>query len=89
LQAVDPDEPRVRLTELETLRNVGVLLRLCAAGRLRCSMKTSRPSAATVGTVAESLVGGDFYPDEAIASFAWPLLLQAGGLAALAGGSSG
>jgi len=28
---------------------------------------------------------GDFYPDQAIAAFAWPLILQAGGLAELAG----
>ena len=28
---------------------------------------------------------GDFYPDEAIAAFAWPLLMQAGGLAELEG----
>ena len=53
--------------------------------KLRCSEKTRRPSAATTRTVAEALVAGDFYPDEAIASFAWPLLLQAGGLARLEG----
>ncbi|MGI8816260.1 MAG: hypothetical protein ACR2G2_13555 [Pseudonocardia sp.] len=36
--------------------------------------------------MAESLAVGDFYPDDAIAAFAWPLLLQAGGLARLDGG---
>ena len=36
--------------------------------------------------VAEALSGGDFYPDEAIAAYAWPLLVQAGGLAEIAGG---
>ncbi|MEW1914342.1 helicase-associated domain-containing protein [Kitasatospora sp. NPDC085895] len=36
--------------------------------------------------MAEVLEGGDFYPDEPIAAFAWPLLLQAGGLAQLVGG---
>jgi hypothetical protein len=41
--------------------------------------------AITTATVADALVAGDFYPDEAIASFAWPLLLQAGGLARLEG----
>jgi hypothetical protein len=75
----------VRHTEPEALGNVAAVLQLCAAGALRCSEKTYRPSAATVRTVAEALVGGDFYPDEAIASFAWPLLLQAGGLARLDG----
>ena len=43
-------------------------------------------AAATVAAVAEVLDGGDFYPAEPIAAFAWPLLLQAGGLAELAGG---
>ena len=47
--------------------------------------KTRRPSAATIRTVAEALVAGDFYPEEAVAAFAWPLLLQAGGLARLEG----
>jgi hypothetical protein len=75
----------VRCTESESLANVVAVLRLCAAGRLRCSEKTHRPSAATVRTVAEALVAGDFYADEPIASFAWPLLLQAGGLARLDG----
>ena len=75
----------VRHTEPEALGNLTAVLQLCAAGKLRCSEKTRRPSAATVRTVAEALVAGDFYPDEAIASFAWPLLLQAGGLARLDG----
>jgi hypothetical protein len=61
------------------------LLQLCAAGKLRCSEKTHRPSAVTVRTVTEALVAGDFYADEPIAAFAWPLLLQAGGLARLDG----
>jgi hypothetical protein len=75
----------VRCTELEALANVAAVLQLCHAGRLRCSEKTRRPSAATVTAVREVLVAGDFYPDEAIAAFAWPLLLQAGGLARLEG----
>src|SRR4051794_27768951 len=67
----------VRCTEPEALRNVAAVLQLCQAGRLRCSATTRRPSAATVTAVREVLVAGDFYPDEAIAAFAWPLLLQA------------
>ncbi|MGI9001173.1 MAG: helicase-associated domain-containing protein [Pseudonocardia sp.] len=82
----DDDASTVRSTELEALANVATVLQLCAAGKLRCSEKTSRPSAATVRVVAESLAAGDFYTDDAIASFAWPLLLQAGGLARLEGG---
>ncbi|MBY8853617.1 hypothetical protein K7G98_37445, partial [Saccharothrix sp. MB29] len=63
--------------------NLRAVLGLCAAGQVRCSDKTSRPSAATVRTVSAHLVHGDFYPEEPIAAFAWPLLLQAGGLASL------
>lgn len=75
----------VRLTEQESQANLQAVLQLCAAGRLRCSEKTRRPSAATVTAVAEVLCGGDFYPDEPIAAFSWPLLLHAGGLAEQAG----
>lgn len=75
----------VRCTEAEALSNVVAVLQLCQVGRLRCSEKTRRPSAATVGAVRDVLVAGDFYPDDAIAAFAWPLLLQAGGLARLEG----
>ncbi len=79
-------EHRIRLTEPEALANVRAVLELCAAGKVRCSDKTGRPSAATMRTVAEHLTCGDFYADDPIASFAWPLLLQAGGLATIEGG---
>ena len=80
------EEPStVRCTEPEALANVASLLNLCQAGQLRCSATTRRPSAATVRAVADVLVANDFYPDDAIAAFAWPLLLQAGGLARLDG----
>jgi hypothetical protein len=82
----DDDSGIVRSTEREALANVAAVLQLCASGKLRCSEKTSRPAAATVRLVAESLAAGDFYPDEPIAAFAWPLLVQAGGLARLDGG---
>jgi hypothetical protein len=61
--------------------NLHAVLQLAATGRLRCSETTRRPAAATVAAVADVLGGGDFYPGEPIAAFAWPLLLQAGGLA--------
>jgi hypothetical protein len=77
--------PTVRHTAPEAVSNLAAVLQLCAVGKLRCSSKTQRPSAATVTAIAEVLVAGDFYPDEAITSFAWPLLLQAGGLARLEG----
>jgi Helicase conserved C-terminal domain len=79
----------MRLTEQEALLNLRAVLELCAAGELRCSEKTARPSAVTVRRVAASLVAGDFYPDTPIAAFAWPLLIQAGGLARLDGGRLG
>ncbi|MCH5641233.1 MULTISPECIES: helicase-associated domain-containing protein [unclassified Gordonia (in: high G+C Gram-positive bacteria)] len=75
----------VRLTEQEALANLRTVLELCASGQLKCSAKTSRASAATVGLVASHLINGDFYPDDAIAAFAWPLLIQSGGLANLDG----
>ncbi len=76
-------EHRIRLTEQEALLNLHTVLQLCAAGSLRCSDKTRRPTAATIGTVVSHLAHGDFYFCDPIASFAWPLLVQAGGLATL------
>ena len=75
-----------RPTAAHAHTNLHAVLQLVAAGRLRCSETTRRPAAATVAAVAEVLDGGDFYPGEPITAFAWPLLLQAGGLAELAGG---
>ncbi|GAA1308059.1 hypothetical protein GCM10009634_71780 [Saccharothrix xinjiangensis] len=85
MNQVDSSPEQVRLTEREALANLRTVLELCAAGELRCSDKTSRPSAATTRAIGEHLANGDFYADEPIAAFAWPLLLQAGGLAALDG----
>ncbi|MEU7057562.1 hypothetical protein [Streptomyces sp. NPDC046197] len=62
------------------------MLQLVAAGRLRCGDKTKRPSAATLRALGEVLTGSEFYEGEAVRAFAWPLLLQAGGLAELSGG---
>lgn len=84
-EPADEGEAAVRCTEPEALANLAAVLRLCQAGRLQVSAKTHRPSAAAVSAVADVLVAGDFYPDDAIAAFAWPLLLQAGGLARLNG----
>ncbi|MCE6993300.1 helicase-associated domain-containing protein [Saccharothrix sp. S26] len=85
VNAVDHSPEQVRFTEEEALANLRAVLELCAAGELRCSDKTGRPLAATVRTVGAHLVRGDFYAEEPIAAFAWPLLLQAGGLASLDG----
>jgi hypothetical protein len=56
--------------------------------KAQSSEKTGRPSTATVTAVAAALQDGDFYPDDPIAAFAWPLLIQAGGLARITGGKS-
>jgi hypothetical protein len=83
----DTDQLEVRTTEQAAAADLATMLRLCEAGKLRCSDRTRRPTAATAKLVAGSLASGEFYGGEhgPIASFAWPLLLQAGGLAELAG----
>jgi Helicase conserved C-terminal domain len=64
------------------------VLRLVDAGRVGVSDKTRRPTSAAVRTVSSVLSGGDFYADEEVGpirAFAWPLLVQAAGLAERAG----
>ena len=76
----------IRCTAPDALSNLVSVLELTADGRVRCGAGTRRPSAATVKLVEDVLVAGDFYDiGEPIAAFAWPLLIQAGGLARLAG----
>ncbi|WP_406169271.1 helicase-associated domain-containing protein [Streptomyces sp. NBC_00996] len=72
--------------EHDARAELAAVLQLATAGRMRCSDKTKRPSAATIRALSEVLTGGDFYEGEAVRAFAWPLLLQAGGLAELSGG---
>ena len=80
----------VRGTGPDALSNLIAVLELAADGQLRCRAATRRPLAATVRLVEDVLVAGDYYDrrdeGEPIAAFAWPMLLQAGGLAALARG---
>lgn len=74
------------------------VLRLIERGKLNVSDKTALPSAATVDEIATLLRGGDYYyaPGQPkkknyeqeigpIKAFAWPLLVQAAGLAELSG----
>ena len=82
----------VRGTGPDALSNLVAALELAADGQLRCSAATRRPLAATLRLVEDALVAGDYYErtdrhggGEPIAAFAWPMLLQAGGLARLAG----
>ena len=77
----------VRWTAPDALSNLVSVLELAADGQVRCSATTRRPTAATVKLVEDVLVAGDFYDSgEPIAAFAWPLLIQVGGLARLARG---
>ncbi|HJZ26583.1 MAG TPA: hypothetical protein VJ370_09945, partial [Streptosporangiaceae bacterium] len=70
----------------DALSNLVSVLELAADGQVRHSASTKRPTAATVKLVEDVLVAGDFYDSgEPIAAFAWPLLIQVGGLVRLAG----
>ena len=79
----------VRGTGPDALSNLIAVLELAADGQMRCRAASRRPLAATVRLVEDVLVAGDYYDrrgeGEPIAAFAWPMLLQAGGLARLSG----
>jgi hypothetical protein len=84
--AADAGPVLVRWTAPDALSNLVCVLELAADGQVRYSASTRRPTAATVKLVEDVLVAGDFYDSgESIAAFAWPLLIQVGGLARLAG----
>jgi hypothetical protein len=85
---------RVRETAGEAAADVEAVLRLIDVGKVRVTDKKLIPTEASRGVVAGVLSGGDFYsPDEAddwetdpaadltIKAFAWPVLVQTGGLA--------
>lgn len=86
-----------RATQQQALTDVGIVLRLIDLGKLTVSEKTFLPGTATLRDLAGALAGGDFYPPGkksahgaeeeigAIKAFAWPLLVQAAGLAELHG----
>jgi Helicase conserved C-terminal domain len=89
---------RHRATAEAAGQEIRAALRLVEAGRLRVTEKTRRPTTATVEAVRGVLPGGDFYDPEdreasggdpasdlAIRAYAWPLLLQAAGLADVSG----
>lgn len=77
-----PDEEcTVRETCRAALTNAAMVLARVAEKKIRVSAKTGRPTAATVKAIWELLCEGDWYDDvEPIQAFAWPLLLQGGGL---------
>lgn len=88
---------RVRRTAMETVvrHDLPALLHLVDSGQVGVSEKTGVATAASLRKIEAVLIGGDFYCEEderdlknwdpgslrPIRSFAWPLLLQTGGLA--------
>lgn len=81
-----PDKEQIRHTAPDALSNLVAVLELVEDGLLRCSAATRRPLASAVKLVEDVLVAGDYYDTgESIAAHAWPLLLQAGGMARLNG----
>jgi hypothetical protein len=91
-------ELRVRETARAALLDVKAVLRLVDAGEVKVGEKTRRPSQIALKAVAAVLSEGDFYADAdrspdswdpaadlAIQAFAWPMMLQAAGLAGTAG----
>jgi hypothetical protein len=89
---------RVRATASMAELELRAVLRLVEAGRVRVSDKKRLPTAASQKAVSEVLPEGDFYTAEdrdefkgdpaydlTIKAFAWPILLQAAGLAQQSG----
>ncbi|MBI3454213.1 MAG: helicase-associated domain-containing protein [Candidatus Rokubacteria bacterium] len=93
----EPVPLTVRETERSAQRELLSMLRLVDAGKVAVSDTTRRASSATIATITAVLEGGDYYPfvpakdkwhDEnagPMRAFAWPLLIQAGGLAQRSG----
>lgn len=88
---MDGSGQQIRQTAPDALSNLVAVLELAEDGLLRCSPATRRPMASTAKLVEDVLVAGDYYDGdhcntgEPIAAYAWPLLVQAGGMARLAG----
>ena len=98
-EELEPIPLRRRFTASMALRELTTMMRLVQSGKIRVSEKTRKPSRATISAIKPMLVDGDFYQpgddsgyshdpgsDLSIRAFAWPCLLQAAGLTALAGG---
>ena len=94
----DEIELRVRQTARAALQDIKAILRLIDLGEVRVGEKTRRPSLATMKVITGVLADGEFYTEEdqstdewepssdlQIQSFAWPMLVQAAGLAEVAG----
>lgn len=89
-EAGPEEECTVRETSRAALANAAMVLALAADKKIRVSAKTGRGTAAAVKTIGEMLYEGDWYDDNEIGPmqpFAWPLLLQGGGLVKTDGSS--
>ena len=87
----------VRESERAAQRELFSMLRLVDGGKVAVSDTTRKASSAAIGAITTVLEGGDYYPYRPpankrsddnpgpIRAFAWPLIIQAGGLAQLAG----
>jgi len=82
--AVLDESLTVRETSRAALANLATFLTLAVDKKIRVSAKTSKATEATVRKMTDLLYDPDWYDDPEIGpmqSFAWPLLLQGGGLA--------
>ena len=90
----------VRQMEEAARHDLRAALGLVEAGKLSVSEKSRQASAASSNAIGKLLLGGDFYVDDdlesqsdngyydpigSIRAFAWPLLLQAGGICEITG----
>jgi hypothetical protein len=78
-------EVRKRPTVREAIGNFTIVLRVMDSGKLKVSSARRFPTQAAMTLLAEQLMENDWYEQPCyggIQSFAWPLLLQAGGFAA-------
>ena len=97
---ITEDIPLTRFdTEHAAMQDLQAVLQLIDTGKLAVSDKTRLPGKAAIKTISALLFNGDFYDNSPppsqhlpckdeigpIRAFAWPLLVQAGGLAALNG----
>ncbi len=97
LPEADEESPStLRVMENEAMADLPLVLRLVGQGKIKVSDKTRQPGVATTQLLAGQLNNGDFYgyrPKKndwdqeigAIKAYAWPLLLQSGGLVQLEG----
>jgi hypothetical protein len=89
LDQIEDEQLIVRETERPALQELGAMLRLVESGKVSVSERTRQPSAAAMRALAAALHAGEPYPEDmglgAMKAFAWPMLIQAAGLAQLQG----